>query len=359
MAVEWVRSCYVGYWRFFVNNEAIVTRGRYYFVPPETPFLPVAHPFGSADWHYSRDELYEAPEVGEDRSLRVGWDDGVLRVPIPPAVAVGGNDCFLRGELYPVPSIDRTLPGGIDSRAYSNRGLPVPAYPQGGSVMWFRPEELAGYSGGAPLKKWVDVSTYRNDLLQATVGLQPLVQLAAINGLPGVRFSAAQGLVFGQDPTTAVVPIVFGPAMSVYVVAKAAGAGGVGGFALQGPDAIAPNQLAEALGGRPAAVGGSFSQGQTFTAAPGVAVNTAAVYSLRREPETVRYGANGTDVLVTAIDETATATVEGLKAWQFGIPAQRQVFVCEVLIYDWTTSPEEHDAIMTYLGAKYAIPVNV
>lgn len=359
MAVEWVRSCYTGYWRFFSNDPAVVTRGRYYFVPDETPFLPFAHNLFSADWHYSRDELYTAPPLGEDRSLRVGWDNGVLRVPVPPGVAIGGGDCFGTGETFPQPAVVRTLPDGVDSRCYTRAGLPVPAYPMGGAKVWFRPEELADVAGGTQLSKWKDVSTFRLDLVQSVPTSQPLVTDAVIGTYKAVRFASTQQLVFGQDPSTPFVPVVFGPQMSIYVVAKAAGAGGVGGFVFNGPDTVGMSQPAEALGGRPGAIGGNFSGGQSFTAVPGVATGAAAIYTLRREPETVKYGANGTDVLTTAIDEAAMASLTGIKAWPLAVPAQRLVFVVEVLVYPWQTDPEEHDAIMTYLGAKYGIPVNV
>ncbi len=64
-------------------------------------------------------------------------------------------------------------------------------------------------------------------------------------------------------------------------------------------------------------------------------------------------------LITAAIDPAATTSITGIKSSQVGIPAARNVVVCEVLVYEWQTSPEENAAIMAYLSAKYAIPINV
>lgn len=359
MAVELVRSCYLGSWRLYSGSPEVLVRGRYFFCGDNTPFFPFPHDYWSADWHFARDEYYEPPNLGEIRTARLGWSGGQLGIALPPANAVGDEDCFRRGQTYPHPAVQRTLPAGVDSRVWSQAGLPVPIYPMGGEIVWFRPEELSVYSGGGNIPKWRDSSPYQNHLVQATTVLQPVYAASQINGLPGVRFTAARTLVWGQEPTVPSAPIVFGPGMSVYVVCKLQGSGGLGGFVLTGPDTVGTTQPAEGLGGRAAAVGGNFSGGETFQASTGLTANTPHIWTLRREADAVRYYVDGALVLVDEINVTATAALTGIKAWPFGIPAAQNTVVCEVLAYAWQTIEDEHDAILEYLSDKYAIPLNV
>jgi len=359
LAVEVARSCYSGYWRFYPNRPDVLVRGRFYFVADDTPFLPFPHSFWDADWHYSKDEFYAPPETGELRPARIAWSDGVLGIPLPPARHIGDEDCFRFGEVYPHPPIARTLPAGIDSRVWTRAGLPVPVFPMGGAQVWFRPEELSIYAAGGNIPRWKDVSVYARDLLQATVAIQPVYAANQVNGLPGIRFTVNRTLVFGQEPTVASAPVVFGPAMSAYVVGRLQGTGGLGGFVLTGPDTVSTTEPAEALGGRAAAVGGNFSGGEHFQAATNLAANSPHIWTVRREPDAVRYYVDGALVLVDEIDVSATASVTGIKAWPLGIPAAQNTVVCEVLMYDWQTPEFEHDATMEYLSDKYGIPLNV
>lgn len=133
-AVEWLRSCYSSQWRLFRGGPA--SRGYYYFAPEGTPHYPSPHLRGSNVW--TSDENDPPADLGEVEGTRRTYRKGILAVTYPPAVRVGSEECIRDGEAWPLPVIDRTLPGGIDSRCYP----PDAPVPSRGVLLWLRGEEL-------------------------------------------------------------------------------------------------------------------------------------------------------------------------------------------------------------------------
>jgi hypothetical protein len=125
-AVEFLRSCYVGSWRLYKDRPDVLTKGRYYFSPPDTPHYPNFHLLGSQTWlDRQHDPSVPLGEVLE----RTQWYDGAGPVTVVPSVRVGSKDCIADGEEYKnrialpmttdgVPStcFDQVKPGPVDDR---------------------------------------------------------------------------------------------------------------------------------------------------------------------------------------------------------------------------------------------------
>jgi len=95
LAVDWVRSCYESRWRLFRENPDILTRGRYYFADPATPFYNGEHNLGSANWRDGNwlhdDGLGEVPGTQQ-------WNPGFPPSVFPIEKIVGSRECIQRGE---------------------------------------------------------------------------------------------------------------------------------------------------------------------------------------------------------------------------------------------------------------------
>lgn len=122
--MEWLRGCYKSEWRLFRDNTAATVPGRYYFVPDDTPALPVPHYLWSA---LKQPEDWPADILGEAFGTRRVWVNGGLEVPIPPAIMVGGPSCLGFSGLSTSPS-ETPLAGGIDIRCWIDAGQNPPPW---------------------------------------------------------------------------------------------------------------------------------------------------------------------------------------------------------------------------------------
>lgn len=85
--MEWLRSCYESYWRLS-DDSTVWTRGRYVFVPDDTPFYPAFHNYGSRNW--STDDFPNGePTRGEVRSVKQRYFNGLSPNPLPLARTIG------------------------------------------------------------------------------------------------------------------------------------------------------------------------------------------------------------------------------------------------------------------------------
>jgi Lipase (class 3) len=96
LAVEWGRSCYVSGWRLFRDNLEVVTRGRYYFAPPNTPHFSGFHNLGSRNWE-DKNHLLEQG-LGEDQTYKQSWNGGQIPAAPPLPSVVGSLECIQQGE---------------------------------------------------------------------------------------------------------------------------------------------------------------------------------------------------------------------------------------------------------------------
>lgn len=121
LAVEFVRSCHNGFWRFFAARPDVITPGRYFFVPDRTPHLGDFHYFGCQDWQEG--DMPNVTGVPNDPPLgnvkRLGWyyDNGKAPAELPAHGQVGQLSAFDEPQTFPVP-FERKLIGGIDSRCF-------------------------------------------------------------------------------------------------------------------------------------------------------------------------------------------------------------------------------------------------
>lgn len=100
--MEFLRSCYSSKWRLHRDAD-ILTDGRYYFVPENTPHFPNLHILGSRNW--VSDERDPIPELGEWEGSQL-WFNGLAPRPLPLPILVGSADCLRHGERLPDPAAE-------------------------------------------------------------------------------------------------------------------------------------------------------------------------------------------------------------------------------------------------------------
>lgn len=122
-AVEWSRSCFTSSWRLFRNRPDVLTSGRFFFAPDDTPFYPGAHLFFSRDW--VSDEIGE-DWLGEVKGASRRYSKGSLGLPHPPPILVGERRCIAEGDTFPPDQGGSLLARGINSRCWTDAGLPFP-----------------------------------------------------------------------------------------------------------------------------------------------------------------------------------------------------------------------------------------
>ena len=93
------------------------TRGVYYRLPVGASHLAFPHWFGSIAWNDGEGKR-DGFALGELPG-RYYWVSGRAVGRIPPAIAIGGPECFRNGERYPLPVIDRVIVDGYDTRCWT------------------------------------------------------------------------------------------------------------------------------------------------------------------------------------------------------------------------------------------------
>lgn len=119
--VDYLRSCYRSNWRLYPDRPDVLTPGRYYFVPSDTPDYPGPQLFTSLNW--IRGPGVEPYDLGQVEGPQP-WDRGDPPPRLPLPVLIGSADCVRRGMTYdPTP---RPTYNGIDVRCYPLPVLPFP-----------------------------------------------------------------------------------------------------------------------------------------------------------------------------------------------------------------------------------------
>jgi len=120
MGVEFVRSAFRGYWRFFQSQPNVLVEGQYYFIDDDVPHLPFFHDFGSDFWR-DGDALPVVgeedipPPLGHDRRLPWRWVPGITVSEPPRPIPVGTATDFAENHTFPfTPAVE--LLGGFDTR---------------------------------------------------------------------------------------------------------------------------------------------------------------------------------------------------------------------------------------------------
>ena len=107
-------------------------------------------------------------------------------------------------------------------------GSSAPQPPQSNLVMWLKADAGITQAAGT-VSAWADQSGNGNNVAQANGALQPTFTASAINGLPGLDFSAGGGTVLSN---TTANPIVSGTARHVFAAVKSVASTGTGGYVM-------------------------------------------------------------------------------------------------------------------------------
>jgi len=125
MGVDFVRSCFKGYWRFFEEQPEVLCHGQFCFIPDDIPHLPFPHDFGSDHWRQG-DEIEavgtKTIRLGHDKRLGDTWYPGITPDEIPTK-PVGSQAEFDAKHFYPfTPPV--VLQDGFDSRCFVPACIP-------------------------------------------------------------------------------------------------------------------------------------------------------------------------------------------------------------------------------------------
>lgn len=119
--VDYMRSCFAGYWRFFPASPWFVTEGFHYWADADTPTINGPHSFGSAVWN--KDGLhYPTYPTGQDISLGQRWIDGNPPDVLPPSNQIGTLQEFASDLEYD-PLATPDVQNGFDARCYVVPGV--------------------------------------------------------------------------------------------------------------------------------------------------------------------------------------------------------------------------------------------
>ncbi len=91
-----MRACYQSEWRLFSDSPVTPVPGRYYFCPPDTPFVSGSHHYGSRVWYDKNWQLVQG--LGEDIALRHIFDNGDQPADLPLDVQLGSSACLAAGD---------------------------------------------------------------------------------------------------------------------------------------------------------------------------------------------------------------------------------------------------------------------
>lgn len=346
MVVEWLRSCYSSTWRLF-RDLTVLTRGYYYFSNTLAPHYEGFHNLGSSNWT-TDDRKGEPPTLGEVTTPTVApraWLAGPMPVGLPDAVSIGEADCFVNGEVFPLPRVERTLILGVDSRCWKK----PPLAPVANQWAWHRPEEIAGIPHGEIVKKWPDISGQSHHLTQT-----PLVSPIKDNfGRRGrVYFTAASHIlrwqVIGNGPPKY-------PGFGLYSVYFHGHSFSTAGPKAYGPRFLDPNPTRGGVSLGPGVFNFSDSI-NSLTVLAETPTDSEMVFSVRRKLATWEATFTGSAVLTGAIPNPAGLCVpQGIGAGiRIGQPAlNRACYIDEVIVYDRLLGDDDHAANLSYLAARY------
>lgn len=108
MAVSNLKACYRLPMRFFSDRPDITTMVRWYFVPDDTPWVPVYNLFSSQVWNSEKNITWGVP--GEDPDAKRQFVDGSAPAAFPADHVCGSADAWVNGVLYPGDSAPKIPP---------------------------------------------------------------------------------------------------------------------------------------------------------------------------------------------------------------------------------------------------------
>lgn len=122
LVVDYVRSCFEGFWRFYPATPNVLTPGFLYFADDDTPALPGPHSFGSGFWRKDN-RVYPPVPTGHDPSLGTQYYDGKQPLPLPPDQQIFPTQDFATD--LPPGAVASTFKNGFDGLCYVIQGTGV------------------------------------------------------------------------------------------------------------------------------------------------------------------------------------------------------------------------------------------
>ncbi len=232
--------------------------------------------------------------------------------------------------------------------------------PPQGLLLWLKADTVTGVQSGATLTSWPDSSGHNRAAAQADPARQPAWIADGLSGEPAVRFSGKQWLDTPQD-------LVLPSAHTLFVVARPQPGDENGVFLWfendNGTPALADDKSGPACGvGRS---GASFRI-RNYPAFQDRALNPGApaVFTVAARNAAVEGYVNGIDDQFTIKNEWSGAFESGVQVGRYKVGAHGSGVeqyltgeLGEILVYDRVLSPEERQAVETYLGAKWGLAV--
>jgi len=325
----------------------VLTRGYYFFSDPKASHYQGFHNLGSSNWT-TDDRKGEPATLGEVTTPVVSprvWRSGAIPLGLPDARVLGSDNCFVNGETYPLPVVERTLIMGVDSRCYQK---PPPA-PAPEPWAWHRPEEIAGVAHGAKVRKWIDVGGQSHHLTN-TDNVAPTKDNFGQRGR--VFFSGGNHTlhwqVLGNGPPKY-------PGFVQYAVYFHGHTYSTAGVRAYGPRLQNSNPARGGVSIGP----GVFNFSDTINSLSVLAtspIDGELVFAVRRNIATWEMTMTGSPVLTGAIPNQAGLCIPlGIAAGvKVGQPAlNRACYIDEVIVYDRLMNDDDHQATLTYLAARY------
>lgn len=246
---------------------------------------------------------------------------------------------------------------GIDSRCYTEAGLPVPVAPQGGPVLWLKPENVPVVDGGDPVPLWPDASPFKNHFSQNVAVRTPTYQAVGLNGLPSVRFARTPPAVHSLHPNLTrdgnIVPVELGNRHTVYVV------GVCSGTLVQRFGVTLPGVTTEDISNfRTTHV--RMEASDQFDSALDVyppQTGLPCLWAWRRWEGTMEQWLNGQMLSSGSWDPAGVALITALLSYGDAPTTQQAAFISEVMVYNWPVDGANHAANMAYLADKYALTI--
>lgn len=317
-----------------------MTRGRYYFAPPNTPHYPGFHNLGSADWDYDAWLPYEPPELGEDRSLRLGYSKGSLGVAHPPPNMVGNGNCISEGEAT-YPAVSRPMTAGIDCRCWEQAGLVCPD-----QIPWL---QLVGQSipvlpHNANFERWKDTSEIDWLVQQPSPLQQPVAETDGSEAFPGGIFQGGRNLIIPQT--------LLGNRHSAYIVFQGYPVGIVQGT---GP-ALAGTVNSRLLRQTRTQLSYITREGTGLVVNNAIVDNQISLVAIRRSPELVRAYVDGNLIGQGPIPTGHTLFLTSLLPGRDNATQNRRVLIFAVWVFLSDLTDAQDSSFQTLVKGIYGIP---
>lgn len=130
--MDYLRSCYTTYVRFFRDRPDLLLPITWYWSPPGASLFPAPHRFGSLNW--LQDKATDSP-IGEVPGVKRPWSNGQT-----PAGSIGSDFCgdvedFYNGVVYN-PSANYPIFEGVKTCCQKNVFTAKPGVALGFKTTW-------------------------------------------------------------------------------------------------------------------------------------------------------------------------------------------------------------------------------